>query len=404
MRICLFSNLYPPVVSGSSTHVFYLAQELVRQGHEVAVITAQLEKDQPLLTEDKGVTLMRLPSLRLPKMEISLNFPWLNWTYNPKNKKRVRKFLQSFKPEMLHLHNHMFDLAFMAVSMKKEFKIPLVLTLHTIIEHSNGLYNSILSPADRIFLKKKVVSQCDLVISPDLIMKNYAQRAFHIQKSPIIPYGILIPQNDQQAEVVERLKRQYKLNDSKVILSLGHVHAIRDRKDLIAAMPEVLAKIPNAKLLIVGAVATQVPVRQVEKLGLEQNVIFTGPLPHSEIGALLQISEMEVHWLNQNTPENTCLGIASLEAMAAGKTIISCSNENAYGEGVLRPNENLIMVPPAQPQFLAAQIIDLLLDKQRRQRISEVARETIKTHFTWPRVTEQLVIAYRSISPSERRA
>jgi len=87
--ICMFSNLYPPVYSGSSTQCSQLARELSNRGHEVIVITAQLDKQTVPYEKIDGVHIYRLPAFHLPKMTVSLNFPWLNSTFVPGNTNKV---------------------------------------------------------------------------------------------------------------------------------------------------------------------------------------------------------------------------------------------------------------------------------------------------------------------------
>ena len=230
--ICIFSNLYPPVVSGSSTQSSSLAIELTKMGKEVIVITAKVNHRSKEYENANGVHVYRIPCLILPKMEIALNFPWLNFTFTPKNQRFIAEIVKKHKPDILHLHNHMFDLSLSAVHMQCKFGIPLVLTIHTIIKHTQGLYNILLYLADRYLLKRMVIDKADIIISPDYNVLEYVKEAFGIQNSIVIPYGIQVPKRTSD-EVVERIRKKYNLKGKRIILSLGDVHRIRDRKELV---------------------------------------------------------------------------------------------------------------------------------------------------------------------------
>ena len=154
----MLSNLYPPVVSGSSTQSASLSRELARRGCQVVVITAKVDKDSNEYEEANGVCIYRLPATRLPKMPISFNFPWLSYTFTPRNLQRIEGILEFHKSDIIHLHNHMFDLAFSAALMCRRTKKPLVITIHTMIKHARNLYNTLLYPADRVLLKYLVPS------------------------------------------------------------------------------------------------------------------------------------------------------------------------------------------------------------------------------------------------------
>src|SRR5205807_1271870 len=103
LRVVMFSNLYPPVVSGSATQSSSLARELAKRGCEVAVITARVAGGSPEYERVDGVHVHRLPALRLPKAAIALNFPWLSYTFTPANLRRIAAILDRHSPDVLHL-------------------------------------------------------------------------------------------------------------------------------------------------------------------------------------------------------------------------------------------------------------------------------------------------------------
>jgi len=394
--ICMFSNLYHPVASGSSLHLSNLSRELVRCGCKVIIITAHVEKKSKAYEIDNGIHIYRLPSIRLPKMPISLNFPWLTLTFTPNNLKQIEQIIDKHTPDVFHLHNHMFDLAFSAVVMKKKKKVPLVVTNHTIIKHSRLIYNLILYPLDRFFLRATVINNADVIICPDLNSKNYIRDAFKKRNTLLIPYGIELPKAPSERNI-EQIKKKYKLHGKKVILSLGHVHEIRNRKDLIEAMPMILKEHPNTVLLIVGEVTTKTPELLANKLGIQQSLILAGSVPYDDIPAFFAVADMESHWLNQDDPEKTSPGIAFLEAMYAGKVVIAAANEESYGTGILKSGHNCILVKMNDPFQLANTITSLLNDRKQCELIGDHAHETIKKHFSWKNICEKTIQIYNEV-------
>jgi glycosyltransferase involved in cell wall biosynthesis len=394
--ILMLSNLYPPVVSGSSTQTSSLAREFSKRGHKMVIITAQVDDMSPNFEETDGVIIYRLPALRLPRLSVAFNFPWLNYTFTPSNLKRIQKIIEECKPDVIHLHNHMFDLGLSAAFFSKTNKIPLVLTLHTVIRHSSKFYNLFLLPIDRYLLKSFVVDNADQVICPDFNISLYAREVFKRKDSVIVPYGIdlhMMP----DPEVIRDISARHNLGDKKVILSLGHIHEIRNRKDIIMAMPDILKVFPNTVLVLVGALSTDSPVQIARKLGVENAVVFAGPVVHKDIPSFLALADIEAHWLNQEDPERTSLGVASLEAMSQGKTVLAAANPDTYGVGILRDGENIVIVKPGQPHELAKTIIELLQNKSRCSSIGERARQTVIDHFSWESVCNQTLDVYASV-------
>jgi glycosyltransferase involved in cell wall biosynthesis len=148
-------------------------------------------------------------------------------------------------------------------------------------------------------------------------------------------------------------------------------------------------------LLIVGAVGTDIPAKTARILGVQDSVIFTGPVPHAEIGAFLALGDLEAHWLNQDSPDKTSLGIASLESMGAGKVVMAVANENTYGHGVLRNGENVILVEPNNSRKLAHTIVSILGDPKRCRVIGQRARQTIEEHFSWKNISTKTLAVYQ---------
>lgn len=396
ISVCMFSNLYPPVVSGSSIQLASLSCELARRGCQAVVITAKHNGESKEYEELDGVHVYRLSALRLPKMPISLNFPWLSFTFTPANQRRIQDILNRHQPDVIHLHNHMFDLAFSASLAAKRTRKPLVTTIHTVIKHPKRFYNWFLYPADRLFLKHFVINRTDILICPDITIQGYVYDAFGKTNIALVPYGISLPPKPDK-EIVDQVRRKYHLTGDPIILSLGHVHEIRNRKDLIEAMPMVLERFPGAVLLIVGAIGTDTAESLACKLGVRKSVIFTGAVPHSEVPAYLEIADLEAHWFQQDNPQCKTLGIAALEAMGAGKVVIGTADENVYGEGVLRNKDNVILVEPGNPGQLAQTIVDLLSDRERRRAIGERARQTIQEHFSWDSVCSRTLDVYGEV-------
>ncbi|MCO5170967.1 MAG: glycosyltransferase family 4 protein [Planctomycetes bacterium] len=394
MKICMLSNLFAPVVSGSATQCEGLARALAAQGHEVLVITARLSPDAPEQATEGGVTIHRLPAVRLPAMGIALNFPWLSVTQTPANRRRLRALVERHGAEVIHVHNHMFDLALGGAAVSRALGVPMVVTLHTIIRHPNRAYDLLLRLPDRLLLGPRVLAQASAVVCPDVNVQAYLRSRFG-REGEIIPYGVqLDPAADDE---VERARDEFGLRGKRVVLSVGHVHALRNRADLLRAFPRVVAAVPEATLVIVGDVADPSPVRLARSLGLNGHVVFTGAQPRRQVSALLGLAELEAHWLNQDEPSRTSLGVASLEAMSLGRTILAAANVDSYGPGVLQSGENLVIVEAGRPEALAQELIGLLDDDARRARIGANARRTVSERFSWSAVAARTAALYASV-------
>jgi glycosyltransferase involved in cell wall biosynthesis len=395
----MFTNLYPPVFSGSSTQCAQLAEELARQGCKVVVITSRVDPESLSFEEHNGVTIYRLPCLRLPRLPIALNFPWLNFTFTMQNWKRVLEILREEGVDVLHVHNHMFDMAFHAVRAARLLKKPLALTIHTIIRHPHRFHDFILRLLDRTFLRRLIVRNADMVICPDSIIEAYAVQTLGARGTVLIPYGIHPPPEADPHRMM-MLRKKLDAGEGPVIVSLGHLHEVRNRRELIMVLPCLLKTFPNLKVVIVGDVGTRSAHQLAEKLGVLKHLIFCGAVPHAEIQDYLGIADLEAHWFDRSHPHRA-LGIAAQEAMAAGMAVIGDADETIYGEGVLRNGENVILVDPADVEALTHQITQVLENDTKSRQIGENARATIQKHFAWNLIGGQTISAYLAIQKTE---
>jgi glycosyltransferase involved in cell wall biosynthesis len=118
-------------------------------------------------------------------------------------------------------------------------------------------------------------------------------------------------------------------------------------------------------------------VDKVDFLGFQEN-----------IAAIYRDFDIVVHASTQPEP----FGLAIVEAMACGKPVI-VSQAGGAAE-LFTPNYDAVGVPPGEPKALAAAILYLLNNPEKRQIISENARHTVTERFSQERLGEQLMKVY----------
>lgn len=390
MRICMFNNLFPPVKSGSSHFTFMLSKMLVERGHNIAVIAAKVPGSKEYEVID-GIEVFRLPCIMFPQMEIAHGFKYLSFTFLPSNLKKITKLCKEKNFDILHQHGQIFDTALSSAYTAKKLQIPLVTTIHTPVRHTVPLYSKTLIFLDKNIVKNLIIKHAQVLIAPDQTVVDNINERYNHNWVEEVPYGV-----DQLFATPEEglaIREKYKLGSRPLILSLGHVHNLRDRCDLIAAMPEIIKHVPDVHLLIVGDIYTQRPVELVEKLGIKSHVTFAGSIPHEEIGAYFAAATIEAHWLG-NAPG---LGIAAMEAMAVGKPVVSSIGVDDLGKGVLQPGNNIVLIDRGVVSNIAESIIKLLVEPLLRQQIGDNGRKMIEEHFSWQSVTTKMEKVYQKM-------
>lgn len=166
-----------------------------------------------------------------------------------------------------------------------------------------------------------------------------------------------------------------------------NLEPIYDVAAAIRAFAIVRERFPQARLTVAG----EGPERQrlealAAQLGVAPEVAFPGRLDNAQLPALYRSASVVV---NASLVDN--MPISLLEAMASGVPIVSTDVGGvAY---LVEDGKTALLVPPREPEAMAAAIAALLDDPQRAARIAAAARAGLD-QYSWPRVRESLFRAY----------
>jgi len=317
MNIGIFTDAYYPQVSGVVTSTFILKNELIRLGHSVTIITVA----HPDVEEEEGI--MRLPSIPfflLPSQRVGM-------IYSRKIMLKIKKL----DLDIIHTQTE-FSIGIFGRIVAKKLDIPVVHTYHTMYEDyihyvSRGI---MLKPASQFAKKvsKLYCRDCSAIIVPTLKVKDALQHYGLLRHIDIIPTGVDIEpfrRSNYNEELIQDEKRSFGINDNEpVVLFIGRLAKEKSVDIIINSMLELIVKIPNCKLLIVG----DGPEREnlealVNQLNIEKSVVFTGEKPWAEIGRYYQMGNVFVGASLTETQ-----GLTFTEAMAAQIPVVAKYDKN----------------------------------------------------------------------------
>lgn len=161
----------------------------------------------------------------------------------------------------------------------------------------------------------------------------------------------------------------------KVVANISRFVSGKGQKELLDAAQLVVREYPGVIFLMVGDGETTYDLkRQVERLKLSDNVIFTGW--KNDITEVLSISDIFVHC---PTTSIEGLGIANLEAMAMGKPSVVSANGgliDAVIDGITG-----FVVPPGDIKKTSEAILKLLNNEELSKQLGENARARAEEKF-----------------------
>ncbi|GGM05036.1 MULTISPECIES: glycosyltransferase family 4 protein [Micromonospora] len=381
MRIAVVNNFFPPRAGGSSHLSESLARGYAAAGHEVLVLTAAYQ-DAPAVEERDGLRIVRLPAFMLPQTRLAVSFD-ISFTTRPSVLRRVRRLLDDFRPDVIHQHGQFFDLTWVTSLYARKRGVPVLLSVHTRLENPAARYAKVFRGLDATMVKPFMWRSRPRVVVMDVLMQEYIESRYRGAYAGLAPIPVGVDPDWVLGGNGQRVRDRHDLGASPVILSVGHVIPLRDRVALVEALPEVLAAVPDAKLLICGQVYYDVFAQRARALGVEHAVIAAGKVAKSEIPDYLAAATVESH------EQGIGLGTATLEAMAAGVPVVAPARPDNFPGVELVDGENVLLCPPGDGHGLAARLVRALTDPALAKQVGVNGQALIRAHFSLERVLQR---------------
>jgi len=173
------------------------------------------------------------------------------------------------------------------------------------------------------------------------------------------------------------------------IATVGHLVARKRHSDLLRALWLLRDSHPDLRWVVAGDGPERAGLeRLVSELKLGGRVTLRGQVPPAE--AVTTAQSATVFALPS---VDEAFGVAYIEAMAAGVPAIGCRGE-AGPEEIAATGPGLRLVPPGDPEALAAELRKLLDDAEWRRELGHGARATVERAFTWEACGRATVEAY----------
>jgi phosphatidyl-myo-inositol dimannoside synthase len=208
------------------------------------------------------------------------------------------------------------------------------------------------------------------------LSKAAAQRMVKI--APGIDVDHFSPQDSTQ------LRKELKLENKRVIVSVGRLVHRKGQDHLIQAMPEILKSVPDAHLLMVGQGPYLAHLKKlVENLNLIDQVSFIGRIQYAQLPQYICAGDIFAMPSRSRFfgLEVEGLGIVYLEASACGLPVIAGSSggaPDAVIDGVTG-----IVVDGENNQEIAVAAIKLLQDLAGSKAMGLAGREWIIENWRW---------------------
>ena len=382
---------YPPrVVGGIARVVHDLSHRLIKDGHEVTVVTYK-EGNVQDYEDDKGVKVYRVNNYMINPNNFIDWIMQLNFNLISKATELINK---EGPFDVIHAHDWL--VAYAAKTLKDSFKIPVVSTIHaTESGRNSGIHDEVQRYINDT--EWMLTYESTEVIVNSNFMKSELQRLFGLpfEKINVIPNGV----NLNLYNGVERdynFRRQYAADNEKIILYVGRLVYEKGIQNLIAAMPKVLNNYHDSKLIIAGKGGMIDELRdEVRRLNIENKVYFTGYLNLTQVTKMYKCADVAVF---PSTYEP--FGVVALEGMLSGTPVV-VSDVGGLNE-IVEHKVNGMKSYAGNPNSIADSILELLFNPELCANVAKAAKAKVKSQYNWNKIAQDTHYVYEQAREIEQ--
>jgi glycosyltransferase involved in cell wall biosynthesis len=278
--------------------------------------------------------------------------------HDPRWLAALRRYLIADPVDIVHAHNPVMAVGarIVARSLPRRLRPRVVVTDHAMWHAYMPLSRWADGLTSRLDAARLTVSEAVRASLPISIQR----------RSQVVLQGIEVEQ--VRAQRAERTAVRAELGvdpDALVVGTVANLRAHKAYPDLLAAALEVVERLPHVRFVAVGQGPLEAKIRALHaRLGLGDRLLLLGHRPD----AVRVMAACDVFVL-ASLYEG--LGVAVMEALALGLPVVATA-VGGVPEVVQHGREGLL-VPPGRPPELAAALMALLTDAERRQRMAEAA-------------------------------
>ena len=385
MKILMLTWEYPPrVVGGISKVVYDLSHKMVKEGNEVTVVTYRDGDNVKYYENDKGVEVYRVDNYMIRPNNFIDWIMQLNFNMITKANEIINK---NGKFDVIHAHDWL--VAYSAKSIKESYNIPLISTIHAT---ESGRNSGIHDETQRYINDSEwmLTYESSEVIVNSNYMKNEVQRLFGLpyDKINVIPNGVNL-QLFSNVNVDYDFRRQYAMDNEKIILYVGRLVYEKGIQNLIAAMPKILDRYHDSKLIICGRGGMIDELReQVKYLGIDNKVYFAGYCDSKKMQKMYKCADVAVF---PSTYEP--FGIVAIESMLSGTPTI-VSDVGGLNE-IVEHGVTGMKSYAGNANSIADSVLALLFDPKFCANISQNAIKKVKENYNWAKITDNTYYVYQ---------
>jgi len=292
--------------------------------------------------------------------------------------------------DVAHLHEFRSYQNAVALPLMEKMGVPFVLTAQGGLPRIMGRV-ALKAGYDRLFGHRILQNAARLHALNEMEHKQFIEWGVEPERIAILPNGVDL---DEYRELppVDGFRERFDIPaDVPIVLFLARVNKIKGLDFLIKSFNELLKELPEAILVIVGPDDGYLShvVRQVQKLGIEERVRFTGYLDGDDKLEAYQVASVYVL-----PSAYEMFAITLLESMACGTPIIATDRVGLAD--FVRQNDLGSIVTYGDVLNLKDEILRILQHPADVEQRAVYGRQYVLDNFGWESIADKWLEVYEA--------
>jgi len=190
----------------------------------------------------------------------------------------------------------------------------------------------------------------------------------------------------------ERLKTSLGLAGKRVVGFIGSFYAYEGLDLLLEALPAVLERLPDVRILLVGGGPDEARLKALADVtGVTNKVVFAGRVAHDEVQRYYSVIDVFAYPRHAMRLTDLVTPLKPLEAMAQGGLVVA-SDVGGHRE-LIRDGETGILFRAGDATSLADALERVLAQRESWPQLREQGRRFVERERNW----ELSVAGYRDV-------
>jgi PEP-CTERM/exosortase A-associated glycosyltransferase len=305
-----------------------------------------------------------------------------------------------WKPDILHAHSPALN-GIAALRVGRKLGIPVLYEIRAFWEdaavgNGTGTYGSAKYWLTRQMENRAMAGADAVAVICEGLRSDLIARGFPPAKIMVSPNGVDMEMFGTPVPADPVRARALGLEGKTVIGFIGSFYPYEGLDDLIAAMPMLLARTPDARLLLVGGGPAEASLRaQAAASPAADAICFAGRVPHHEVEHYYSLIDILAYPRKAMRLTETVTPLKPLEAMAQGR-LVAASDVGGHRE-LIEDGVTGTLFAADNPAAMAEALASLAANRQLWDERRAVARAFVAEERNWARNVQRYQPVYQSM-------